>query len=82
MIYSPKCSIILLEGSDIVVKNYLLIYSEFEISFKEGTETEGWLNLLFETNAINEEIFRRHRYLCGRIRRMLISSCKKLKENK
>ena len=114
LIYSPKCSIILLEGSDIMAKNYLLIYSEqlateiellcqnlkapsntlfqirksssmiskFEISLKECTETEGWLKLLFETNIIDEEMFRRNRNLCGRIRRMLISSCKTLKDNK
>lgn len=56
--------------------------SKFEISLKECTETEGWLKLLFETNIIDEEMFRRNRNLCGRIRRMLISSCKTLKDNK
>ena len=56
--------------------------SKFEISLKECTETEGWLKLLFETNIIDEEMFRRHRNLCDRIRRMLISSCKTLKDNK
>ncbi len=54
--------------------------SKFEIALKECSETEGWLKLLFNTNAINEEIFKSLRNLCGRIRRMLISSCKTLKE--
>ena len=55
--------------------------SKFEISLKECSETEGWLRLLFNTNAINEDIYNKNRNLCGRIRRMLISSCKTLKEN-
>ncbi len=55
--------------------------SKFEIALKECSETEGWLQLLFNTQAINEEMFKLHRNLCGRIRRMLIASCKTLKEN-
>ena len=55
--------------------------SKFEIALKECSETEGWLQLLFNTQAINEETFKSHRNLCGRIRRMLITSCKTLKEN-
>ena len=54
--------------------------SKFEIALKECSETEGWLKLLFNTNAIDEETFKNYRNLCGRIRRMLISSCKTLKE--
>lgn len=54
--------------------------AKFEIALKECSETEGWLKLLFNTNAIDEETFKTHRNLCGRIRRMLISSCKTLKE--
>ena len=54
--------------------------SKFEIALKECSETEGWLQLLFNTQAINEETFKSHRNLCGRIRRMLIASCKTLKE--
>ena len=56
--------------------------SKFEIALKECGETEGWLQLLFNTQAINEDTFKSHRNLCGRIRRMLIASCKTLKENK
>ena len=55
--------------------------SKFEIALKECSETEGWLQLLFNTNAIDEESYKNYRNLCGRIRRMLISSCKTLKEN-
>ena len=55
--------------------------SKFEIALKECSETEGWLQLLFNTQAINEETFKSHRNLCGRIRRMSIASCKTLKEN-
>ena len=55
--------------------------SKFEIALKECSETEGWLQLLVNTQIIHEEIFKSHRNLCGRIRRMLIASCKTLKEN-
>ena len=54
--------------------------SKFEIALKECSETEGWLQLLFNTNNIDEDIFKKNRNLCGRIRRLLISSCKSLKE--
>ena len=56
--------------------------SKFEIALKEYNETEGWLELLFNTNAIDEATFKNYRNLCGRISRMLISSCKTLKEQK
>ena len=54
--------------------------SKFEIALKECSETEGWLKLMFNTGVIDEEAFKSYRNLCGRIRRMLISSCKTLKE--
>ena len=53
--------------------------SKFEISLKECSETEGWLQLLFNTNTIDEDTYKKMRNLCGRIRRILISSCKTLK---
>ena len=56
--------------------------SKFEIALKECSETEGWLQLLFNTSGIDEETYKSHRNLCGRIRRMLISSCKTLKEQR
>ena len=55
--------------------------SKFEIALQECSETEGWLKLLFNTNAVDEETFKTYRNLCGRIRRMLIASCKTLKKN-
>ena len=55
--------------------------SKFEIALKECTETEGWLQLLFNTNCIDDTTYKKHRNTCGRIRRLLIASCKTLKEN-
>ena len=55
--------------------------SKFEVALKECSETEGWLQLLYNTNSIDEETYKDCRNLCGRIRRMLIASCKTLKEN-
>ena len=54
--------------------------SKFEIALKECRETEGWLRLLFNTNALDELTFKKHRNLCGRIRRLLIASSTTLKE--
>ena len=48
--------------------------SKFEIALKEYSETEGWLQLLFNTNDIDEVTSKNHRNLRGRIRRMLIAS--------
>ena len=53
--------------------------SKFEIALKECSETEGWLKLLYNTKVIDDDTYKSHRNLCGRIRRMLISSCKTLK---
>jgi four helix bundle protein len=49
--------------------------SKFEIARKECMETESWLKLIFLSKSINEETFKKYRNLCGRIRRMLTSSC-------
>lgn len=49
--------------------------SKFEIARKECMETESWLKLIFSLGIINEEMFKKYRNLCGRIRRMLTSSC-------
>ena len=56
--------------------------SKFEISLKECNETEGWLKLLYNTEAIDDLTYKNLRNLCGRIRRMLISSCQTIKEIK
>ena len=55
--------------------------SKFEIALKEANETEGWLVLLFKNGKLDENIFNSLRNLCGRIRRLLISSVKTLKAN-
>lgn len=49
--------------------------SKFKIARKECVETESWLKLLFSNNSIDEETFKKYRNLCGRIQRMLTSSC-------
>ncbi|MBQ7106264.1 MAG: four helix bundle protein, partial [Clostridia bacterium] len=54
--------------------------AKLQIALKESSETEGWLQLLFNTNSIDEDAYKKYRNLCGRIRRMLIASCKTLKE--
>ena len=46
-----------------------------QIARKECVETESWLKLLYSNNSIDEETFKKHRNLCGRIQRMLTSSC-------
>ena len=49
--------------------------SKLKIARKECVETESWLKLLFNINEIDEPTFRTYRNLCGRIQRMLTSSC-------
>ena len=49
--------------------------SKFKIARKECAETESWLKLLYNTKVIDEETFKSYRNLCGRIQRMLTSSC-------
>ncbi len=49
--------------------------SKFKIARKECVETESWLKLLYSNNSIDEESFKKYRNLCGRIQRVLISSC-------
>ena len=49
--------------------------SKFKIARKECVETESWLKLLCSANAIDEITFKKYRNLCGRIQRLLTSSC-------
>ena len=53
--------------------------SKLEIVQKECYETEHWLELLFETDSIEEEKYKKMKNECGAIRRMLISSLKTVK---
>lgn len=55
--------------------------AKLEISLKECNETEYWLELLFETNKINEMTYKDLKQKAGSIRRLLIASCKTAKEN-
>ena len=48
--------------------------SKLEIAQKECYETEYWLELLFETGYVPENIYKPLQNQCGQIRRMLISS--------
>lgn len=48
--------------------------SKFEIALEKCHETEYWLELLFETGYINENLYKPLKNDCGGIRRMLISS--------
>ena len=52
---------------------------KLEIAQKECYETGYWLELLFETNCLNEEEYKKLQNECGAIRRMLISSLKTVK---
>ena len=55
--------------------------SKLEIDLKECHETAYWLELLYETNYLDQEKFKTLKNDCGAIRRMLISSCTTTKEN-
>ncbi len=54
--------------------------SKFEIALKECNESEYWLELLLEVNSISEEEYKVFQKECIELRRMLVSSVKKLKE--
>ncbi|MDE6617858.1 MAG: four helix bundle protein [Clostridiales bacterium] len=53
--------------------------SKLEIALKECFESEYWLELLFETNYLIEDDYKKLKNECGTIRKMLISSCKTAK---
>ena len=56
--------------------------SKLEIALKECFESEYWLEWLFETVYLEETQYKKLHNDCGVIRKMLISSCKTLKEKK
>ena len=55
--------------------------SKLEIALKEANETGYWLELLFRTGYIQEELFKKLDSQCATLRVMLIASCKTAKEN-
>ena len=58
------------------VKDFI---SKFEIALKECNESEYWLELLYETNSINEVEFKNFQKECIELRRMLVASISTLK---
>ncbi len=57
--------------------------AKMQIALKECYESEYWLELLYRTDYIPEEEYKRLLNTCGSIRRMLISSINTVKgENK
>ncbi len=53
--------------------------SKPEIAQKECYETEYWMELLFETYCMPEDVHNKLQNDCGAIRRMLIASLKTIK---
>ncbi len=53
--------------------------SKLEIAQKECYETEYWLELLYETNCLENDEYKNTQNKCGAIRRMLISSLNTIK---
>lgn len=53
--------------------------SKLEIAQKECFETEYWLEILYETDCIDETTYKSVQNDCGAIRRMLISSLNTIK---
>ncbi len=54
--------------------------SRLEIALKECNESEYWLELLLETRSLTQEEFDILHVSCIELRRMMVSSIKKLKE--
>ena len=53
--------------------------SKLEIALKECNESDYWLELVFETDTLNEADFNSFRNKCTQLRRMLVSSITTLK---
>lgn len=56
--------------------------SKLEISLKESSETDYWLELLFRKGKLSDEQYKIIRNQCGSIRRRLIASITTAKNNK
>ena len=55
--------------------------NKLEISLKECSETEYWLELIFRKGKMSENTYKDLRNKCGSIRRRLIASITTAKEN-
>ena len=72
-------------GANIYEANYAQgkkdFISKLEIALKEASETGYWLELLYKTNYIDEQKFKKLSEQCTAIRVMLIASCRTTKSN-
>lgn len=72
-------------GANIHEANYAHSRADFiskmQIALKECYETEYWLKLFVRTNILTEEIYKKFKNDCGKIRKILISSINTAKSN-
>ncbi len=72
-------------GANIYEANYAQgkkdFISKLEIALKEASETGYWLELLHNTNYLNDNDFKVLKDKCTSLRVMLIASCRTAKEN-
>ena len=72
-------------GANIHEANYAAskadFINKFHIALKECGETEYWIEMLFGSNAINEQTSKDLLQECGIIRRMLVKSITTAKDN-
>ena len=55
--------------------------AKLQIALKEASETGKWLEMLYRTEYINEELYKHLNKLCSTIRVLLIKSITTAKEN-
>lgn len=72
-------------GANIHEANYAHSRADFiskmQIALKECYETEYWLKLFVRTNLITEDMYKKLKNDCGKIRKILISSINTAKAN-
>ena len=72
-------------GANIHEANYASSRADFiakmQIALKECYETEYWLELFVKTTIISEEVYKKLKNDCGKIRKLLISSINTAKSN-
>ena len=65
-------------GANVHEANYAIskpdFISKMQIALKECYESEYWLELVFKSKSISEEIYNNLQSMCGSIRRILIAS--------
>ncbi len=73
-------------GANIFEANYAQgrkdFISKLEIALKEASETEYWLELLHQTNYIDDARYKELSDPCATIRVMLVASCRTAKGEK